>query len=727
MTERDSFGKDGAISAGAVLDALSFPFYVVDAHTGMIIFANAAARSAGFSEQATRLEPHRDPEGPRGAEDVRSAIEVIQKTRVPVVVEYGHRDAKGDLRTIETHGHPVFDSYGNIERVIMYCFDVTERKISEEMLKRYDFIVNTAQEFMSLINRNYVYEAVNDSYCLAHNRSRESFVGRTVAEVWGEERFSRIIREHLDECFSGRESRSEAWFTFPSRGRGYFDVTYYPYRDSTGTVTHAVVVSRDITARKEAEDALRLSEEKFSNAFRYSPDKIVIATIAEGRYIDVNEAFLRFTGYARDEVIGHTSLELAIWADPEERSDLMESLKVRGELENLEARFRNRDGEIRTLLLSAEAIRFRGEECFIAIARDITERKEAEDALRNEVSSLKKHLLTDQLEHEEAFSDIITKDRRMRSLFKYVEVIAASREPVLITGETGSGKELFAQVIHTLSGYKGQFIAVNVAGLDDMVFSDTLFGHKRGAYTGADQARDGLIVRASGGTLFLDEIGDLSESSQVKLLRLLQERTFYPLGSDTPLRTDARIVVATNRDVQSLMAEGKFRKDLYYRLRSHQIQVPPLRDRRDDIPVLLDHFLDEACRELNHKRFSAPPELVILLSSYDFPGNVREFRALVFDAVTRHKSGIPLMQCFTDAVGRDLVPPPDIGVPTPQEADALSRIFGHFPTLRETEELLIKEALKRANRHQGVAASMLGITRQALNKRLLRTPRLKEG
>ncbi len=405
----------------------------------------------------------------------------------------------------------------------------------------------------------------------------------------------------------------------------------------------------------------------------------------------------------------------------------MESLKVRGELENLEARFRNRDGEIRTLLLSAEAIRFRGEECFIAIARDITERKEAEDALRNEVSSLKKHLLTDQLEREEAFSDIITKDRRMRSLFKYVEVIAASREPVLITGETGSGKELFAQVIHTLSGYKGQFIAVNVAGLDDMVFSDTLFGHKRGAYTGADQARDGLIVRASGGTLFLDEIGDLSESSQVKLLRLLQERTFYPLGSDTPLRTDARIVVATNRDVQSLMAEGKFRKDLYYRLRSHQIQVPPLRDRRDDIPVLLDHFLDEACRELNHKRFSAPPELVILLSSYDFPGNVREFRALVFDAVTRHKSGIPLMQCFTDAVGRDLVPPPDIGVPTPQEADALSRIFGHFPTLRETEELLIKEALKRANRHQGVAASMLGITRQALNKRLLRTPRLKEG
>ncbi|MGE5239555.1 MAG: PAS domain-containing protein, partial [Chloroflexota bacterium] len=216
MTERDSFGEDEVISAGAVLDALSFPFYVADAHTGMIIFANGTARSAGLSEQAACFEPHRDPEGPRGAEDIRSAIEVIRKTRAPVVVEHSLRDAKGDLRTIETHGHPVFDSRGELERVIMYCFDVTERKISEEMLKRYDFIVNTAQEFMSLINRNYTYDAVNESYCLAQSRSRESFIGRTVAEVWGEERFSRIIRKHLDECFSGRESRSEAWFTFPS-------------------------------------------------------------------------------------------------------------------------------------------------------------------------------------------------------------------------------------------------------------------------------------------------------------------------------------------------------------------------------------------------------------------------------------------------------------------------------------------------------------------------------
>ena len=161
----------------------------------------------------------------------------------------------------------------------------------------------------------------------------------------------------------------------------------------------------------------------------------------------------------------------------------------------------------------------------------------------------------------------------------------------MITGETGVGKDLFAQVIHNLSERKGQFATVNVAGIDENTFSDTLFGHVKGAFTGADRARQGLIEQASGGTLFLDEIGDLCKNSQVKLLRVIQNRDYFPLGSDVAKLADVRIIVATNKNIEDLKNEGQFRSDLFHRLRTHHIAIPPLRDRKDDIPVLFDYFL----------------------------------------------------------------------------------------------------------------------------------------
>ena len=180
-------------------------------------------------------------------------------------------------------------------------------------------------------------------------------------------------------------------------------------------------------------------------------------------------------------------------------------------------------------------------------------------------------MITDRLEHGEAFYRIVTVSRRMRALFQYLEAIASSSEPVLITGETGSGKELLAEAVHRLSGRSGEFVAVNMAGLDDTLFSDTLFGHRKGAFSGADMAREGMVARAGGGTLFLDEIGDLTPASQVKLLRLLQERQYYPLGSDVAKISDARILCATHRDLNVRMAEEAFRSDIYYRLSLHQV------------------------------------------------------------------------------------------------------------------------------------------------------------
>jgi DNA-binding NtrC family response regulator len=340
--------------------------------------------------------------------------------------------------------------------------------------------------------------------------------------------------------------------------------------------------------------------------------------------------------------------------------------------------------------------------------------------LRDELSTLKEYLLTDLLEHESAFKSIVTKDKKMRAIFQYVEAIAQSPQPVLVAGDTGTGKELIAKTIHDVSGRSGKFVAVNVAGLDDTMFSDTLFGHEKGAYSGAVRNRAGLIQKASGGTLFLDEIGDLSELSQVKLLRLLQEGSYYQLGADLPKSSDARVVVATNKELSREVSKGGFRKDLYYRLNSHVVQLPPLRERIEDVPLLLNHFLKKAAKILKKKKPTPPPELITLLSSYNFPGNVREFEAMVFDAVTRHKSGVLSTATFRDIIRKEHSNFNSNAAIKTAQSDMKLDMDGRLITLKEAEKCLIDCAMQRSENNQRIAAEMLGITRQALNKRLLR-------
>jgi len=340
--------------------------------------------------------------------------------------------------------------------------------------------------------------------------------------------------------------------------------------------------------------------------------------------------------------------------------------------------------------------------------------------LRAELLSLKERLLKDTPPQREAFAQIVTQDPVLFAIFRYLEAIAGSPQPVLITGETGTGKELMAGALHRLSGRPGELVAVNVAGLDDTMFSDTLFGHTRGAFTGADRPREGLVASAAVGTIFLDEIGDLAMASQVKLLRLLQDGSFYPLGADRPRQSRARIVVATNADVLQAVGAGHFRKDLYYRLRTHHVHLPPLRSRQGDIPILVDHLVETAARQLGKDVPRVPVALHQLLKAYSFPGNVRELEALVFDAVARHQGVTLSLASFKDAIAARprltaFAEEPESGT-TPLGAELADRL----PTLRESEQRLIDEALKRADGNQGVAAGLLGLSRQALNKRLSR-------
>lgn len=324
-------------------------------------------------------------------------------------------------------------------------------------------------------------------------------------------------------------------------------------------------------------------------------------------------------------------------------------------------------------------------------------------------------ILSGQLLNPKAFRAIVTKSGRMHSLFQYVEALSCSSEPVLILGESGVGKELFARAVHETCHSDGPWVAVNIAGYDDNVFSDTLFGHVKGAFTDASQDRPGMLEKAAGGVLFLDEIGDLSPASQIKLLRLLQEKEYFPLGSDEPRQSDCRIVLATNVDLKQKVEDGSFRQDLYFRLNTHALEIPPLRQRRDDIPLLLEHFMAQAAGEFGKKKPSYPPELPTLLKNYDFPGNVREFRAMVFDAMSRHRNQMLSMKSFAGYITAGT------GDPLSGSASAGGNeiVFpSRLPTLKEVSGLLVDEALRRTDGNQSMAAKLLGVTSSALNMRL---------
>ncbi|MBF0382887.1 MAG: sigma-54-dependent Fis family transcriptional regulator [Magnetococcales bacterium] len=342
-------------------------------------------------------------------------------------------------------------------------------------------------------------------------------------------------------------------------------------------------------------------------------------------------------------------------------------------------------------------------------------------SLRRQVSNLRSCLLGNRKVNGGIFSEIVTNHDKMEAIFQYVLALANSDEPVLITGETGVGKGLFGKAIHKASGRKGELVTVNVAGLDDNMFSDSLFGHQRGAFSGADGLREGFVSKAENGSLFLDEIGDLTKSSQVKLLRLLQEKNYYPLGSDLPRLSNARIITATNQDLQKLISEDRFRQDLYFRLSGHWVEIPPLRDRVEDIPLLVGYFLDEACKSMNKPELEPPPELITLLSTYTFPGNIREMRSMIFDAVARHRSGtIISMKSFKKAMRTNSIAID--GDPSHVKAQIHSslRTTGRFPTLKQAENLVIQEALRQTGGNQGIAAMLLGVSRPALNRRLMR-------
>ena len=326
--------------------------------------------------------------------------------------------------------------------------------------------------------------------------------------------------------------------------------------------------------------------------------------------------------------------------------------------------------------------------------------------LQNENIELKQ-----KLSQNKSSNEIIANSAVMRSTVELVKQVAPSRANVLFTGESGTGKEVLAKALHQWSQRPGRFVPVHCAALPATLLESELFGHEKGAFTGANESRPGRFELAQDGTLFLDEIGEIDLATQVKLLRVLESRTFERVGGTETIQSSARIVAATNRDLEAMVADGSFREDLFYRLNVVTIKLPALRERKEDIPLLVKHFMDQVCKDNMRDNLNIAPEAISALERYSYPGNIRELRNTVERMVVLARGDTLELSDVPEHIR--FAAPANKPVSASAEPSGVQKL-----DLLQNERALIEQALKNANGNRTRAAEILGISRRTLHRRL---------
>ncbi len=476
----------------------------------------------------------------------------------------------------------------------------------------------------------------------------------------------------------------------------------------------AVVVFRDVTERKQTEDALRESEERFRKLFDHSSDGVVLFDAAGGDILNANPNFCDMLGYSRQELLSMNASDI----HPHELS------KFRAFTESVVAKGDGRTDELTCLAKGGEKIAAEisastfiesdgGRQLFMAAVRDITERKQSEEALRKvhaEVQCLKDRLhaeniyLQEEIKTNRNFEEIIGNSSAIKKLLSNVEQVADTNATVLILGETGTGKELVARAIHNISNRRDRvLVKVNCATLHSNLIESELFGHKKGSFTGAIEDKSGRFELADNGTIFLDEIGELPIELQAKLLRVLQEGEFERLGDSKTVKVDIRVIAATNRNLKKGIEDGSFREDLYYRLNVFPLEVPALRQRKLDIPLLVNFFSLKFAKSQGKIIKNIPENMMKKLQSYSWPGNIRELENIIERAVILSKDGnLKLDDSF------DLREP-------------LNPNAGHHSTLEDVERNHIISVLDETNwtiSGENGAAGLLGLNPNTLRSRI---------
>jgi formate hydrogenlyase transcriptional activator len=478
-----------------------------------------------------------------------------------------------------------------------------------------------------------------------------------------------------------------------------------PLHDESGNIVNWYGTDTDIENLKRTEEKLRQDEREIRRITDAIPATIVIQR-PDGTPIYANQAVLDYSGFTMEDVVA--SDFRARLFHPEDLERLREERQAalsRGLPFEIEQRARRKDGQYRWFLIRYNP--FRDEQGrlvrWYATGTDIDDRKRTEDRVRNENIALREDIVRSSM-----FEEIVGSSEPLRRVLAQVEKVAPTVSTVLIFGETGTGKELIARAIHSRSKRSGRaFIRVNCAAIPPPLVASELFGHERGAFTGALQRRLGRFESADGGTLFLDEVGELPPEAQVALLRVLQDREFERVGGSHTISVDVRVLAATNRDLGAAVAQGTFRQDLFYRLNVFPIQMPALRERVDDIPILVKYLIDRYAQRAGKGIRHVSSRTLDLFQAYDWPGNVRELQNVIERAVI-------LCDGETFAVDDTWLTP----VVAPHSVSTRSPLVTN---LVEHEKEVIEHALREA---EGViggpagAAAKLGIPRQTLESKI---------
>ena len=456
------------------------------------------------------------------------------------------------------------------------------------------------------------------------------------------------------------ESKEWRWFLF--RGRVI-------ERDGEGKALRAVGVHIDITERRKAEEVLResekilrIAEERYHSIFENALEGIYQVS-PKGQFLVVNPALARILGYGFPEEVVSSVRDAAsqLWVDPNQRKDYVGLLEQNGFVLNYECELYRKDkSRVWVSLNSRRVAGPDGESLhYSGFMEDITARKHMEDQLQGrlqEIEDLKDRLeaesayLQEEIRLEHNFENIIGRSDPMKYLFYRIQQVSNTDMTVLILGETGTGKELIARTIHENSPCRARpMVKVNCAVLPAGLIESELFGHEKGAFTGAVARKFGRFELASNTTLFLDEIGELPFDLQAKLLRVIEEGEFERLGGTQTIKVNARIIAATNRNLEQEKKEGRFRADLWYRLNVYPITAPPLRERTVDIPLMVVHFVEKYSKQLGKTIEKIPAGLVEALKNYKWPGNVRELQHVIERAVINSKG--TTLQLADDLIG----------------------------------------------------------------------------
>lgn len=468
-------------------------------------------------------------------------------------------------------------------------------------------------------------------------------------------------------------------------------------------------LEQEAAERKRMDEALRISEQQYRLLAEHVSDGI--AMLRNGEVLFANKTFLILFGYA-DTPIFPIALPTLVREDARKRFEETLTEIDKGMLkQHFEISSMTRDGREIWLQGGHRTVEWQGTTAILLTVRDITDTKRLELTLEQEKKRFQKEITTlkSSMKDRYKFGEIIGKSAVMQAMYDQIFKAAASDASVFIYGESGTGKELIARTIHKMSKRREQrFIPVNCGAIPETLFESEFFGHRKGSFTGAFRDKQGFFSAAHKGTLFLDELGELTPSMQVKLLRVLDDGEYTPVGETTLKKVDVRIIAATNRNLDELRKRGLIREDFFFRIHVFTITIPPLRDRKDDIPFLVDHFLHRYCAD-DEPLPTIPAHIMEAFYTYDWPGNVREFQ----NAIQRYLSGQPLN--FLESSQEDLF---KANVLSPSKGSQDHREFQ--AVMDEFEKKLILNVLEQQRWNKSKTAAALGIPRRTLYRKMER-------